>query len=789
MPRLLPALLVSLSLLASTAHADPGSLTLAKTAAEPALTVRIVPAAGKTPTQVAFTTCSAEPCAPAALDVDARFDAAHAELQRFETTSGKHVVWVRIPEKSGPHAFEVLLAPGHSEPLFAGTTSPATDPNVTTERVLRRDAGGGKTLLLTSTTPAGGGICGVPSAPGPIRVWTGDKWTSAAISRLDADARTRAVALVASPAPETKARRYLQPVGGSDETFGRGAVDGDPRTAWLEARSGDGAGEYATFRIDKALAVSGLALRLAPTPSVPGYAAPRAFFVLTDAAVYRVTAAVDGESLQLKLPSAVHTSCLSVVLDEANPKVPAPRTVGIAELAARTALDDQTPEALAVRLSDPAAADEALATLLGVPGDLGVIWRKVYPALSVERRARLDAALGERGCVEATSIAVLGLGDPDKNVRERAERKLEQCRRESVPALLATLDDPHAPRAREAGRLLALLAPSVAQKELPPRLGHEATRSSFWPALGKAFRSADGDALHAALATAATPAAKLDVVLALGDRVGEAGDDARTVLQRAAAAPELATRFRAVEPAVRLGDPTALRLLTRDREPAVRHHVLATMAQRPRVATLDPTASAALGDANPRVRAAAADYFRAHSAGVGAAETALLPAAKDPWPFVRMAALRAIAGAPLPAKQRALGTLRERLADPSFDVRKAALEAMAGLPAATVRDDVMDRLDDEDEAVPVRAQAARTLGTVCSLQDLDRLTVLARATLTPMAFELEREVGLAAIEALGSIHPADLPKRLAPLRTKKAPATLKAAADRALAAPPACRPK
>lgn len=802
MPRLLSSGLVFLNLLASTARAESGATALPATAYEPAFAVRIVPATAKTPARIAFASCPAGPCAALAtspsVEVDARFDTARADLQRIETSAGKRVVWLRIPERSGPQAFEVLLAPGRTAPLFAGSTSPGADANATTERVFRRDAGDGKTLLLTSTTPAGGGLCGVPSAPGPIRVWTGDKWTSAAIRRLGAEERKRAVPLAASPGPEAPARRYLHPVGGSDDTFGRGAVDGDPRTAWVEARTGDGAGEYASFRIDPALAVSGVQLRLASPASGPAYAAPRSFFVLTDAAIYRVTAPdapdapsrarpVDGGVLQVKLPAPVHTACLSVVLDEADVNAPEPRSVGIAELGARTALDDQTPEALAARLGDPATADEALATLLGTPGDLGATWRKVYPALSRERRARLDAALSERGCAEATSLAVLGLGDADKNLRERAERKLEQCRRESVPALLATLDDSHAPRAREAGRLLALLAPSVAQKELPPRLGHESTRASFWPALAKAFRTADVATLQAALGAAPTLAAKLDAVLALGNRVGEVGAVARAVVQSAAAAPELATRFRAVEPAVRLGEPDLLRALAGDREPSVRHHVLGIMAQQSRVAALDPAAIAALGDENPRVRAAAADYFRAHAGGVAAAERALFPATKDPWPFVRMASLRAIAGAPPAAKQRALGTLRERLADPSFDVRKAALEAMAGLPAADVRNDILARLDDEQEAVPVRAQAARTLGAVCSLRDLDRLTVLARATLTPMAFELEREVGLAAIEALGAVHPANLPARLEPLRSKQAPATLKAAADRALAAPASCR--
>ncbi len=792
MPRFLPYAVVSLSLVASRANAEPSALALPKTTLEPAFAARIASGIGKAGARIEFASCAAEPCAPRAggpsLELDPRFDAAQAELRRFETPSGNRVVWIRLPERGGTHAFEILLAPGHDAPLFAAITSNTADATVTTERVLRRDVAG-KTLLLTSTTPPGGGLCGLPTAPGPVRAWDGKKWSAAGLSRLDAADRKRAVTLLAKPAPEVASARYLQPAGGSDESFGKAAVDGDARTAWLETRSGDGAGEYASYRLDKSLAVTALSVRLAPTVLPPGYAAPRAFYILTDSAVYRVSAPLDTDTLRLELPAPVHSACLSVVLDDANEKVPAPRSVGLAELSVHAALDAEAPAALAARLTDPARADEALATLLGVRADLGPLWKKVIPVLSPERRARVEAAMAERGCAEATSIAVLGLGDADRSVREHAERKLEQCRRESVPALLMTLDDSSPARAGEAGRLLALLAPSAAQKELPPRLGHEATRASFWPALGKAFRSADVATLAAALTAAAEPAAKLDVVLALGERIVEVADAARAVLQDAVGAPELGTRFRAVDPAVRLADATALRVLASDPEPAVRHRVLVGMTQRPRSAGFDASARNALGDVNPRVRAAAADYFRAHPESVGGAAQQLFPAAGDPWPFVRMASLRAIAGASPAAKREALDTIRERLGDPSFDVRKAALEAMAGLPAATVREDILGRLDDEREAVPVRAQAARSLGAVCSVADLDRLTLLAHATLAPMAFELEREVGLAALEALGALHPRDLQKRLEPLRSKKAPATLKAAADRAFAAPARCNLK
>lgn len=791
------SLVLALVLVAAPAYAD-ATLTLAKTATEPALSVLLTRSGADKPASLAYASCASTPCAPDRgnkLSVDARFDAQKAQLTQYDTPAGTRLAWLSVPSVAGGSAYEIVLAPGQVEPLFAGETRAVDDAQTTTERLLRRDVGG-KTLLVHSSTPPGGGLCGMPSAPGAIRAWDGRKWTSAALGRIDAESKQRATVLEASAAARSASHRYLQPSGGSDESFGRGMVDFEPRTAWIEGRSGDGAGEYASFRLDPALAVRALTVTLSPSAPPPGYAAPKSFFVSLEGHLYRVSVPAKAPStLQLTLPAPVHSACLSIVLDEANASVPAPRSVGIAELGVIAALDGETESALLARLgdADAAKADEALATLLGMPGDHGAIWKKVYDALTPSRRRKLEDSLAGRGCAESTQLAALALGDADKDARARAVHKLEQCRKESVPALLAVLDSAsaageQATRAGEAGRLLALLAPSVAQKELPPRLGREETRAVLWPALGKAFRSADAEAVHAALLAAPTPQAKLDVILASGDRQAEAGPEGGAVIREAIASKELPLRYRAVEPALRSADPALIRALQDDAEPSVRHRALSLMALRPHANAFDVPAQRMLADENPRVRAAAADYFRAHPQALAVAAQSLFPAAADPWPFVRMSALRAVAGAPLAVKQRALPTVKQRLEDKSFDVRRAALVAMTGMPAEWVRDDILARLDDEQEALPVRVEAARALGAVCSRADLDRLTVLAEATLTPMAFELEREVGLAAIEALGMIHPADLQKRLSPLRSAKAPVTLKAAADRAFTAAPRCTP-
>ena len=68
----------------------------------------------------------------------------------------------------------------------------------------------------------------------------------------------------------------------------------------------------------------------------------------------------------------------------------------------------------------------------------------------------------------------------------------------------------------------------------------------------------------------------------------------------------------------------------------------------------------------------------------------------------------------------------------------------------------------------------------------DRLTKLALNARAPVD-EADERIGMAAIEALGALHPADLEARLAPLRAKDARLPLRRAAERALADAGTCR--
>ena len=98
---------------------------------------------------------------------------------------------------------------------------------------------------------------------------------------------------------------------------------------------------------------------------------------------------------------------------------------------------------------------------------------------------------------------------------------------------------------------------------------------------------------------------------------------------------------------------------------------------------------------------------------------------------------------------------------------------------------VRERLDDTKEDPEVRALAARTLGAMCVQNAADRLTKLAQLSRAPVD-ESDERIGMAAIEALGALHPADLEKRLAPLREKNNRLPVRRAAERALSEPGTC---
>ena len=190
----------------------------------------------------------------------------------------------------------------------------------------------------------------------------------------------------------------------------------------------------------------------------------------------------------------------------------------------------------------------------------------------------------------------------------------------------------------------------------------------------------------------------------------------------------------------------------------------------------------ALDDGEPRTRAAAlyAITERRLSAAAVAVGGRLV---HDPWTFVRAAAAGALGA--MPPSPDIDTTLGSALTDPSPRVRVAILEALGVHRAQSQAAVVRARLE-QDRAPEVQTAAAAALAQMCDPGALDELTALAAKLPAPVSAD-EATLGMAAVDALGKIHPPDLERRLARLLGKDVRPVVRRAAQDALTGPGICR--
>ena len=258
------------------------------------------------------------------------------------------------------------------------------------------------------------------------------------------------------------------------------------------------------------------------------------------------------------------------------------------------------------------------------------------------------------------------------------------------------------------------------------------------------------------------------------------------------------TRYLLVEPVAALarggGVAATARLaaaITDDPAPAVRAHAAARSAG---VAGMTEALARAIdGDASPRVREAALEALASAATSLRSTQKGpplpLAPITKrlagDEWTFVRSAAASALAAfAPDPRMDDAL---EAALGDRSAPVREAVVGALAAHGDVGAAKGIRARLEDEHESLEVRLAATRALAALCDRASTDLLQKLAARAALPMATDEDIQLGFAAAEALGRLHPADLAARLAPLAAKDARIEARTAAARALATAPGCR--
>jgi HEAT repeat protein len=195
-------------------------------------------------------------------------------------------------------------------------------------------------------------------------------------------------------------------------------------------------------------------------------------------------------------------------------------------------------------------------------------------------------------------------------------------------------------------------------------------------------------------------------------------------------------------------------------------------AQGPQLAT------AALMDAYPRVRAAAATALAEHPETQKAlAEHAL----RDRWPLVRAAALDAIAGQP-----GALPYLRKGVSD---GARLARAAAIRGLTRVRSRQDwplVKARIEDKEEWPEVLTEGIHFAGELCVTEARNSLLALVRRGMKPDAWAPDAELGLQAFEALQRLGGESAKSAIRLANSGAAPAAYRQAAEAPRGSAPTC---
>ena len=633
-----------------------------------------------------------------------------------------------------------------------------------------------------------------------------------AMPRLSKKARESAVAIAGTTAKEAPIGSVLGLHGASTNDGGSASlVDEDPSTSWIEARRGDGRGEFVVFSAPKNLPLQRLSLVVTPTKPIDGFAQPTSIYVVVDDATYVVTLPIEatpGARVDVVFPTPRATSCVAIELDRASVASADDPSVGLAEV-------DGVPV-----IPKTVHALDDLVTLLDGSGDtvdLSMTLLSHAGARGAQSLIAKLAAVGDAGreraveVLEATPCSAAAPGlvrlswDAPKSTQQAARSALDSCGVEAKGAIAqAFADGPAVVREALAeryarldpkGALEAILAivptsPSPRRRTYRLALARVSSTSSgreaiaAWltahaeikpgiPSSGYASYSTEADATIE-LARAIASTSGLEEALPLGGNL--VAQLSRVLLPRAGKEQPFDRRWLAAEPLAALaarGDAPSLswlRALSSDGDRYLRMRAAQVSAK---IEALRPELLHALEDVDPRVRQSALAALRDGGGGVGAAVPTMTLLKGDAWTFVRVSAAELLAE--LKGGNDVDAALAAATHDQAKSVRAASIRALAARGAHGHLGEIRARAFDEEEAVDVRRDAVEALGTLCDRASADELYELAKRV---GESDAARSLALAAIVALGEVHPKDLAARLGALDHSEP--VVKDAIDRAL---------
>jgi len=550
-------------------------------------------------------------------------------------------------------------------------------------------------------------------------------------------------------------------------------TDLDLKTAWSVPARAENA--IATFSLPAPLTLTKVSLA-APE----GGFLPLSFSLLTQSNEYRITLDKASRAATITLETPTRTECLALALKE-----PAPLKRTVAEIFVSTRFEGRSRADLIAALST-SEAEDAAAILKATNHETVPLLASSFESMNEQAKGlALDVAASVAECDVSSPLFVRAATDGNKEIAKKGEARVIRCGKKSAEALKSALASKNEELRSFSATMLALVAPNTSAEDLSKALvvgGSPATRRALRSALAKSIRDVDSDRIGPLLFPAgADDRAALDLLRAGVHRLGDAGSEAKRTVARLSESASADERYLLCEPARALASPSSIQLLAglaNDKDPHVRAHAAQLASATP---FLTPILAKAAKDPEPRVREAAFNSL----AKIGWTEGEVVftkAMLDDPWTFVRTAAATSLAR--LPAGASTDGAIVSGLDSNSKAVKRALIE---GIEAAAdpARAALLEaRLDERKDDAEIQTRIARALGTMCFKSSTESLVRAANRT-DGGANEAALETKIAAVSALGRIHPPNLNERIGGLASSPEPA-LKEAFERALKEKEAC---
>ncbi|HTM45820.1 MAG TPA: HEAT repeat domain-containing protein [Polyangiaceae bacterium] len=776
-----------------TVPAGPGQAPLCAQLREQSLEIDVCPAGALSTNETSASGQSLSLALPAQAK-----KISSAILEAAPLGAGRHALHARIPLGDDGSAWEALVASpvdgsNQAKVLWSGITGLVEGE--LGERhgamISARDHS-----LLIGQQREDMQLCGRPTLLSPQVVVAKDlSLHPVKLQQLSAEERQKAVTIAAHRDQQIdRSGSPLHALWASSAIGSPQALtDGNPATFWAENRGADGRGELVVLASTKALAMTSVHLQFHPTGVAPALgAAPKELWLVTDDQLFHVNLPENGwkpdaPSYAVDLPAAVHSSCVALVLEKGF-EAKKDTQITISELWANTALGQNWSEiASALDHSDEEA--RAAADALSYGGEPAfAAAAQAFSSLSVKGQLLALSVLDQASCAVAAPVYWRASKANTADGTELSQKRLQRCKPEVSELLLAEL---HATEGNQRAALmeqLASIAPALFAEKVAGWLGAGSNkeRARLREAVAQVAALTDAQApLRAALHDEATSkSARLDLLRALAHHTQDFSPEYEQAFRSAVnAATSFDEQYLLLGPASALmaADSSATQLIRSDLVSANQPYLRAEAARRADVRAFAPELVAATRDPEVRVRLAAVESLQGLSAQTTAALLDRLT--EDPWPMVRAAAADSLQTSRDPSVDHKIaGALK----DDSRHVRRLAAYVLGRRGAHNEQPALRDSLEDEEEDPAVRAAAAVSLGQLCDIQSIDRLTEFAHAVNSGTVTTGQLWLGRAALQALADLHPKDLQQRIAPLLGKATPAEVRRMAREALARPAHC---